>query len=97
VAAFSYGSCEGFNTLNTAPCGSVRTADRPTDGMSNSCTDHGAASSVTTVQFREIRIAEADAARGGPTQEMANSTRLADLQIVGLEESQSTKPESVDQ
>jgi hypothetical protein len=29
---------EGFNTLNTAPCGSVRTADRPTDGMSNGST-----------------------------------------------------------
>jgi hypothetical protein len=29
---------EGLNTLNTAPCGSVRTADRPTDGMSNGST-----------------------------------------------------------
>jgi hypothetical protein len=28
----------GFSTLNTAPCGSVKTADRPTDGMSNGST-----------------------------------------------------------
>lgn len=33
-----YGCCAGFSTLNTAPCGSVKTADRPTDGMSNGST-----------------------------------------------------------
>jgi len=30
-----YICCAGFSTLNTAPCGSAKTADRPTDGMSN--------------------------------------------------------------
>ena len=33
-----YICCAGFRTLNTAPCGSVKTADRPTDGMSKGCT-----------------------------------------------------------
>ena len=33
-----YICCAGFSTLNTAPCGSVKTADRPTDGMSNGST-----------------------------------------------------------
>ncbi len=33
-----YGCGAGFSTLNTAPCGSVKTADRPTDGMSNGST-----------------------------------------------------------
>jgi hypothetical protein len=33
-----YICCAGFSTLNTAPCGSVKTAVRPTDGMSNGWT-----------------------------------------------------------
>ena len=33
-----YGCGAGFSTLNTAPCGSVKTAERPTDGMSNGST-----------------------------------------------------------
>jgi hypothetical protein len=31
----SYFCGTGVSTLNIAPCGSVKTADRPTDGMSN--------------------------------------------------------------
>ncbi len=33
-----YRCAAGVNTLNIAPCGSIRTADRPTVGMSNGST-----------------------------------------------------------
>src|ERR1700676_3330324 len=34
----SYCCAAGVSTLNIAPCGSIRTADRPTVGMSNGST-----------------------------------------------------------